>query len=172
LYQHLRDLDVEVTSLDRCHSAAVTVAMAGKVIRMRSDAKMMIHAPVAHGLGTPAELRACADRLAGITEEVLGVISGRTGQTPALVREWLSRDTWLNAKEALDAGLVDELVTPPRLLRPSEVSLPAPILSTGPTDDERMIQTLLTGLGTVQVRDKATFGRELVQWFNRSVREV
>ena len=103
------------------------------------------------------------------TEAVPGVIMRRTSKPPeAALREWLGKDTWLTSKEALDAGLVDELVEPPRLLRPSG-DVHAQVLAEGPTEDERLLQTLLTGLGTIQVRDKAAFGRELAAWFDRNI---
>jgi enoyl-CoA hydratase/carnithine racemase len=69
-----------------------------------------------------------------------------------MVREWLGKDTWLSAKEALDAGLADEIVERTPSLRPS-VAGPAPILTPGPTEDEQLLQSLLTGMGTIQVQD-------------------
>ena len=169
LFHTLKQFEVEANITGPCYSAAVLAAMAGKVIRMRRDATMMIHQPAIYLLGTAAQLRDNADRLDGLTEEVLGVISGRTGRTEPVVRKWLGKDTWLTAKEALDAGLVDELTDPPRLMR-SPVEAPAPILTPGPTEDERFIQAMLAGMGPVQVRDKAAFERWMRDWFNRNVK--
>jgi hypothetical protein len=77
---------------------------------------------------------------------------------------WLGNQTWFTAED-----LVDEIVEPPRLMRsPAEVQLPA--VCNGPTEDERFVQAMLTGLGKVQVWDKAAFGRELAAWFNRNVK--
>ena len=66
---------------------------------------------------------------------------------------------------------MEELVDPPRLLRPSG-EIHVEVIAHGPTEDERMIQTVLTGLGTIQVRDKVAFGQELATWMIRNVREL
>jgi ATP-dependent Clp protease protease subunit len=170
LFHLLRDFEVEVLIAGQCWSAALTMAMAGKVIRMRRDARLLIHSPSAHVIGTPAQLRAEANRLAKLTKEVLGVISGRTGQPQPVVRKWLGKDTWLNAEEALAAGLVDEIVE--ALPVRSFAKISPSVTPSFATEDERLMKTLLTGLGTIEVRDKAAFGRELAVWFNRSVKQV
>jgi ATP-dependent Clp protease protease subunit len=171
LFHILKDFDVDVLISGQCCSAAVVVAMAGRVIKIRRDAKILIHPPVVHSIGTPAQLRADAKRLANRMKAIVTIIMRRSCQPEPVVREWLSKDTWLNADEALVAGLVDEIVEPPRLMRsPSEVPLSA--VCNGATEDERLIQAMLTGLGPVQVPDKAAFGRELAAWFSRNVKEV
>jgi ATP-dependent protease ClpP protease subunit len=169
VFHALKDMEVEVTITDKCWSAATVIAMAGKVIRMHTDATMMIHPPSLHAFGTAEQLRSNADRLDGLKEEIIGVISGRTGRTEPVVREWHGTDTWLSAKEAFEAGLVDELVEPVPMVRPSVIS-PAPILAPGPTDDERFIQAILAGMGTVQVSDRVAFGRWMTDWCSRNVK--
>ncbi len=171
LFHALKKLDVEVTIVDRCWSAASIIAMAGKVIRMHGDATMMVHPPAVHILGTAEQLRDDADRLDRLKEELIGVITSRTGRTEPVVRKWLGTDTWLSAKEALNAGLVDELIEPaPRIALPSGVTLPAPILTPGPTDDERFVKDMLTGMGPFQVSDRPAFERWMTEWFSRNVK--
>lgn len=171
VFNALKGLDVEVTITDKCWSAATVIAMAGKVIRMHSDATMMIHPPSVNVFGTAEQLRSNADRLDGLREEIIGVIRRRTGRTEPVVREWHGKDTWLNAKEALEAGLVDELIAPAPAVRPS-VDSPAPILISGPTDDERFVQDMLAGVGPVRVRDRAAFERWMEDWFNRTIKQA
>jgi hypothetical protein len=78
----------------------------------------------------------------------------------------------VTAKEALDAGLVDEIVEVPPSMRPSEVALPAPISTPGLTDEEQFVQDMLVGCGMVKVRDKAAFGQRMTEWFSSNTREI
>ena len=169
LHEMLRGLDVDVLISGQCCSAAVLVAMAGKVVRIQRGANIMIHAPVCYSFGTPEKLHADAQTLAGWTEETLAIIVRESQQTESVVREWFRKDTWFTAEEALAAGLVDEIVEPPRLMRKSD---DGPVLApmNGPTEDERFLQAMLTGLGAIQVCDKTAFVEWLKGWLRKNVK--
>ena len=102
-----------------------------KVIKIRRDAKILIHAASEF---TPSELlhnfAADAKRLANRTEAIVTVIMRRSCQPEPVVRGWLGNQTWLTAEQALAARLVDEVVEPPRLMRAS-VELPASTMAAG-----------------------------------------
>lgn len=171
LHEMLRGLDVEVLISGQCCSAAVLVAMAGRVVRIQRNAKIMIHAPVCYSFGTPEKLHADAQTLAGWTEETIAIIMRESHQPESVVREWFSKDTWFTAEETLADGLVDEIVEPPSLMRLPENSS-SPLSTSGPTEDERFLQSMLAGLGTVQVRDNVAFRQWLAGWVSRNVKQL
>jgi len=97
------------------------------------------------------------------------VIVSRTRQPETVVSDWLSKDTWSNAEEALAAGLVDEIAEPTPLRRVVECAPGSGPEVPGPTEQELLFQTWLTAFGPVAVGDKAAFGRELRMGFVKKV---
>ena len=92
------------------------------------------------------------------------------------VSEWLSKDTWFDAEQAVAVGLADEIAEPPPLpplarLRRSAALAPK-AESKEPTEQERFFQTCLAAFGKLSVCDKAAFGKRLAEWFQTSVRET
>src|ERR1035438_7898210 len=70
LFQGLNGRVSLATLQGKCYSAAVTVAMAAKKIRVEQSAKMMIHAPRLFRYGQAGELRQSADYLDRLTGEI------------------------------------------------------------------------------------------------------
>jgi ATP-dependent protease ClpP protease subunit len=172
MFRLLRTLDTEVLIAGRCWSSAVTVAMAGKLVRIERGSKILVHPPVTHICGTVRELRAEADVLEGILAEVRGVIAERTRQPAQVVDEWLSKDTWFDAEQAVAVGLADEVVDPPP--PPPRVRAqtgPLAVASKEPTEQENLFRIFLTAFGDLAVTDKAAFARHLGEWVQTKVRE-
>jgi ATP-dependent protease ClpP protease subunit len=104
--------DVETIVEGLAASAASLVAMGGRRVVMADNAMMMVHAPWSVAMGNASELRAVADQLDQIRdaiaktyqwhselsdEEILALVNGKDGQ-----------GTWLDADEAIAAGLATE----------------------------------------------------------------
>jgi ATP-dependent Clp protease protease subunit len=112
IYQALRGKKVCVTIMGSCFSAAALLLCAGEQRRIVPDGKIMIHGPVGFNAGTSAELRRAADWLDQFRDTMADILTTRC--KPELVADWLSngRDNYLDASEALAAGLVTEILDP------------------------------------------------------------
>lgn len=95
---------VEVTVSGLAASAASLIAMAGDSIEMGAGSWMMIHETWGRHEGRSSDLRAWADVLDRITDDVAGIYAKRTGQSVATVRDMLAKETWLTAEQALSLG--------------------------------------------------------------------
>lgn len=93
-------------------SIAAVVLMSGTHISMPSNAMVMIHKSSAQPYGHAEDLRACAEILDKMDENMKNIFIDRSnGKLDAeTVDNWFaSGDTWLTAQECLDYGLCDEV---------------------------------------------------------------
>ncbi len=111
IYQALRDHKANVTvKIDGlAASIASVIAMAGDTIVMSPKASFMIHDGWTVGVGNAAELRKTADLLDKQSDIIASVYADRSAQPVDFWRDRMREETWYNAQEALDAGLVDEV---------------------------------------------------------------
>jgi ATP-dependent protease ClpP protease subunit len=93
-------------------SARSLIAMAGSNIKMHENTLMMIHAPWVMSGGNARDLRETADML-DIAKSAMVLAYTRRGIPRATVEEWLSgeQDYWFTADEALNVGLIDEVIS-------------------------------------------------------------
>lgn len=111
IYNALRAHDADVTTIVEgvAASAASTIAMAGKKIRMSSVSNMMIHDPSVLTWGNATELRKAADSLEAIKESILNSYS-RSKKPREELSEAMSKETWFSPQLALEWGLADEII--------------------------------------------------------------
>lgn len=90
-------------------SAASVVAMGGKKICMASNALIMLHLPAValEGYFDNTDLNKLQTQLAAVEQSLIKIYSTRIPESKA--RELMAAETWLNAEEALDLGLIDEI---------------------------------------------------------------
>lgn len=93
-------------------SAASFIAMAGDRIIMARHATMMIHDASGLAWGNPAEMRAYADLLDKLSDNIADMYALQADGTAEQWREKMSAETWYTGREALAAGLVDEITLP------------------------------------------------------------
>lgn len=112
LRSHKAEIRVQVDSM--AASIASVIVQAGDTRSMLSGSQMMIHN--AHGLGWGGadDLRAMADILDKQTAIIADIYAERSGRDADTFLELMAVESWLNASEAVDAGLADEVVTPGR----------------------------------------------------------
>jgi len=170
IYDGLAGHDVTVEIVGNCFSAATTIALAGRTIRMRRDATLMIHAARIFAFGDTDTLECAARRMARTNARLHALIAGRTEQPAEVVSGWLAKDSYFTAPEALCAGLIDEIVEPPPTPEVVADSSEAP--EAGPTDDERLILAMLSAMGSIRVRSKAELARSLSAWLVHRVTEL
>jgi ATP-dependent protease ClpP protease subunit len=116
LYNAFRDHDrnkgpvaVEIDGL--AASAASVLAMAGRRVKMRPGAQLMIHDAWGMTIGPADEQRRMAEDLDRTSDAIAEIYAARAGGEPKAWREAMRAETWYRGAEAVEAGLADEIET-------------------------------------------------------------
>lgn len=98
--------------LGQAASAAAVLLAAGEKGRRFAlrHSRVLLHQPSAGGQGTVSDLALQADELLRVRSQVEQVLSRHTGRTVAQLREDTDRDKVLSAEQAVDFGLVDDVI--------------------------------------------------------------
>jgi ATP-dependent Clp endopeptidase proteolytic subunit ClpP len=107
LQEHPARVEAQIDSL--AASMASVVAMAADDISIASNGFVMIHNPWAFTLGEADDLRAHADILDKMRDQIANAYVARTGQKRDAVLEMMAAETWLTASEAKEHGFVDKV---------------------------------------------------------------
>lgn len=111
LKRHKARIEVHIDGL--AASAASVIAMAGDKVTMPQNAMMMIHNMWTIVMGNHNDLRKAADEAEKISDAT--VKQSYLNKNPNLdadkLAQMLDNETWLTADEALELGLIDEVVT-------------------------------------------------------------
>lgn len=106
----LRAHDGEVTAVveGMAASAASFIAIGGadRVVA-RPSAELMIHSAWSMGAGNSEALMKIAGDLDRISLTLAGIYADKSGRDISEMRNLMAAETWFNAAEALDAGLID-----------------------------------------------------------------
>ncbi len=117
--QQERGRVVEVYVDGLAASAASALAMGGARVVMADNALMMIHAPWAAAAGNAGELRALADILDKVRNQLVKTYQWHSPLDDAALLALIAgpdgQGTWLDAAEALAAGLATEVETGARV---------------------------------------------------------
>jgi len=119
IYEELRShpARVEVKIQALAASIASAIAMAGDDIAIAPAGFLMMHGVLGGARGDADFLEDIADMMRKAQAVIAGVYAKRSKQPVAKVEEWLSRETYMTAEEALANGLVDRIddkITTPR----------------------------------------------------------
>lgn len=90
-------------------SAASVIACAGKIY-MPSNALMMLHNPQGYAQGESEDMRAIADVLDKIRDNIAGIYAAKTGKTLEECAALMSSETWMTAEEAANFGFADKII--------------------------------------------------------------
>lgn len=107
------------TVLGVAASIASIIAISGEVVAMDENSFMMIHNAWTFTAGEAEDLRKDADLLDKISDQLAEaytnkIMSNKAGdreKTKMQVVEMMKEETWLNANEALNLGLIDKIVS-------------------------------------------------------------
>lgn len=163
----LRSRKTTITITGHCGSAGLFAAMGAETIQCVPTARLLIHSPMRSILANASELHAAADGLDITTRKVEELIRAKTEQPEEVVHDWLSRDSWFSAQEALAVGLVDEIIQPAkprRSKRAAQSDTYSPAALAPVPESEAMFRAFLTAFGPVEVRDVENFRRDLLAW--------
>ena len=77
------------------------------------NAEMLIHQPSVGGIGGQAtDVQIHAEHLINTKKKMNKILAERTGQTVKKVTADTERDNYLSAQDALEYGIIDEIITP------------------------------------------------------------
>jgi ATP-dependent Clp endopeptidase proteolytic subunit ClpP len=113
IYNAIRGYDNGTVSIHidaMCASIATVIACAatGKVV-MNSNGKYMIHRAWTAAMGNCRDFRSMADIMELMDQDIAETYQARAGGS---TDEWLAMmdaETWMDAKKALELGLIDEI---------------------------------------------------------------
>lgn len=110
LQQHNAKVIVNIDGL--AASAASVVAMAGDEIIASTGAFVMIHNAWGIVQGQSDDMRAHAELVDKMTEQIAQIYAKRTGLDVTKIRQMMDQETWLAAEEAKRLGFVSSIFEP------------------------------------------------------------
>lgn len=124
LRSHRAQVTTYVDSL--AASIASVIALAGDRVIMQPHSQMMIHDGSGLAIGNAADMREMADLLDRQSNNIAEVYAERAGGTVEDWRQRMLAETWYSAKEAVAAGLADEVAETRQRPDEGEPNGPAP----------------------------------------------
>ena len=91
-------------------SAASVISMAGDTVRISPTAHIMIHKASTGIVGNSDDLEHQSAVLNSIDESIALAYEMKTGLKQSELLELMAKETWLNAKTAVDKGFADEIM--------------------------------------------------------------
>ena len=107
--------NVNVRCVGLAASAAAFLLCAGTGTRSATEnARIMIHQPLGGARGYAKDIEIQAKNIVWMRERINQIIAERTGKSVEQVAQDTDRDYWMTAAEAVEYGLIDEVVEPSR----------------------------------------------------------
>ncbi|HKO90857.1 MAG TPA: ATP-dependent Clp protease proteolytic subunit [Polyangiaceae bacterium] len=108
---------VSTVVLGQAASMGALLLCAGAPGRRRAlpSSRVMIHQPMGGFQGQQSDIEIHAREIMNMRQRVNEIMAGHTGQTVEKIRLDTERDRYLNATEAKEYGLVDEVIHPREL---------------------------------------------------------
>jgi len=88
-------------------SMAGVIAMAGNIIRMNDFARLMVHDP---SLDSGPDSSPKVKKALGHIKDILSTILSRRGLDKAMMDDYMTKESWFTAEEALALKLIDEII--------------------------------------------------------------
>ena len=106
--------DVATFCVGQAASMGAILLMAGTKGKRHAlpHSRVMIHQPWGGAGGTAADIRIQADEILKLKNTLNEIITHHTGQALKKVEKDTDRDRYMSAQEAVDYGLVDEIINP------------------------------------------------------------
>lgn len=113
--QHIR-CDVSTICIGMAASMGAFLLAAGAKgkRRMLPNAEVMIHQPSGGASGAASDIAIIAERIVRLKNKLNQILAERTGQPIERIRQDVERDFYMEAEEAKEYGIVDEIFQPRR----------------------------------------------------------
>jgi ATP-dependent protease ClpP protease subunit len=112
IYTYLQGLGVPIKTriLAFAASMATILQLVGEECEMDASAQLLVHGPSGGTEGTVTDMRSGLQMVINEHEALRDIYVARTGQPVEVVEEWMSKDTFFTAKEALAVGLITKVL--------------------------------------------------------------
>ncbi|MCC5832358.1 MAG: ATP-dependent Clp protease proteolytic subunit [Chlamydiales bacterium] len=118
IYDTMRFLgcDVNTYCIGQAASMGALLLAAGTKGKRRAlpHSRVMIHQPSGGIMGTSEDIKLQAEEILRLKQYLAEILADCTGQTVEKILEDSERDFFMSPKEAIDYGLIDEIVTSPK----------------------------------------------------------
>jgi ATP-dependent Clp endopeptidase proteolytic subunit ClpP len=106
-----RGVNIVATVNGKAASMATVILMGANEKRITKGSAMLVHDASVTTHGNASEHLKAAQILDAISGEISEIYAEQTGSTPEEMRELMAEDRWMPAKEALEKGFVDKIIT-------------------------------------------------------------
>lgn len=107
-----RDVTVYIDGLAGSAASFIAMAASPGQLFMAKTASMMIHDGQVMAMGNAAELTAMVDILERESAKIAAIYADRSGKDASYFRAKMLAESWYNAQEALEEGLIDAIFDP------------------------------------------------------------
>lgn len=112
IFDAVKALNADVTTMCHgyCASAATIIAQCGKRRKISENSLYLIHNSSTTARGNKEEIEKVQTMLRKTDERIANIYANASGRDASYFAELMNAGDWLSPQEALDAGLVDEIV--------------------------------------------------------------
>lgn len=112
IYDTMRFIESKVITIGvgMCASMAAFLLSSGDERYVLPNAEVMIHQPLGGAQGQATDIKIAAERIIKLKEKLNRILSNNTHQPIKKIYEDTERDNFLNAKEAKEYGLIDDII--------------------------------------------------------------
>lgn len=112
IYDTMRFIESKVITIGvgMCASMAAILLSSGDERYVLPNAEVMIHQPLGGAQGQATDIKIAAERIIKLKEKLNRILSNNTHQPIEKIYEDTERDNFLNAKEAKEYGLIDDII--------------------------------------------------------------
>lgn len=112
IYDTMRFIESKVITIGvgMCASMAAFLLSSGDERYVLPNAEIMIHQPLGGAQGQATDIKIAAERIIKLKEKLNRILSNNTHQPIEKIYEDTERDNFLNAKEAKEYGLIDDII--------------------------------------------------------------
>ena len=104
--------DVSTIGIGICASMAAFLLSSGKKGKryVLPNSEVMIHQPLGGAQGQATEIKIAAEHILKTKDKLNKILSNNTGKSLEIIEKDTDRDNFMNSKEALEYGIVDEII--------------------------------------------------------------